>query len=167
MVKTWFTRLVLLALLLAAGVWLWHVFFPSPERVIRERLDKLAQAASIVANEPPLAQVMNAEKLVSFFTADAQISVETPGHSVGTLNGKDDLRQAALGARKALAWLTVEFVGINLSLSPDKTMATADLTAKAQFPAEKGFEVQELKFYWKKVEGDWLVSRVETVRPLR
>ena len=31
-------RLILLAALIALGVWLWFVLFPSPEKIIRQRL---------------------------------------------------------------------------------------------------------------------------------
>jgi hypothetical protein len=44
-------RLVLAAALLAFGVWLWFVLFPSPEKVIRKRLTGLAHTASFSSNE--------------------------------------------------------------------------------------------------------------------
>ena len=33
--KEWFTRIILLAALVALGYWGWSQFFPSPEKVIR------------------------------------------------------------------------------------------------------------------------------------
>ena len=39
-------RFFLLAALAALGVWLWFVLFPSPEKIIRARLTKLARTAS-------------------------------------------------------------------------------------------------------------------------
>jgi hypothetical protein len=44
-------RLVLAVALLAFGVWLWFVLFPSPEKVIRKRLTGLAHTASFSSNE--------------------------------------------------------------------------------------------------------------------
>ena len=42
-------RIVLLAALAALGVWLWTMLFPSPEKIIRQRLDAVAQRASFAA----------------------------------------------------------------------------------------------------------------------
>jgi hypothetical protein len=60
----------------------------------------------------------------------------------------------------------VEFVDVNIEISPDKKSATVNLTAKARVPGEKDWVPQELKFLLQKIEGDWLISRVETVRTL-
>ena len=48
-------RLILLAVVAAAGVWLWTVLFPGPEKVIRRRLAEIARLASFNASESPLA----------------------------------------------------------------------------------------------------------------
>ena len=47
-------RLVLLAALVALGVWLWTVLFPSPEKVIHKRLIGLANVVSFSPNEGDL-----------------------------------------------------------------------------------------------------------------
>ena len=39
-------RLVLLAALIAAGVWLWTILFPTSEEIVRKRLAKVAAEAS-------------------------------------------------------------------------------------------------------------------------
>jgi hypothetical protein len=44
--------------------------------------------------------------------------------------------------------------------------AVANLTGRGKIPGEKDFLVQELKFTLKKVESDWLISRIETVKTL-
>ena len=39
--KEWSIRAILVAALIALGIWSWGVFFPSPEKVIRKRLGSL------------------------------------------------------------------------------------------------------------------------------
>jgi hypothetical protein len=41
-----FLRLVLIAVVVGAGVWLWIVLFPGPEKIIRQRLAEIARLAS-------------------------------------------------------------------------------------------------------------------------
>ena len=106
--RTWSLRLILLAVVIALGVWGWRTFFPSPEKIIRKRLGELAKAASFVPNEGPLAKAWNASLLADFFTPDVQVRVEVPG-SWHTISGRDDLLRAALGVRSTLSALTIEF----------------------------------------------------------
>ncbi len=165
--KNWLIRLGLLAALIAAGIWGWHFFFPGPERVIRKQLNELARAASIAPNEAPLARLSNAQRLTTFFSGDVQIFVDVPGYSAHTFSGRDELLQAAIGARNILNALKVEFPDIKIVLGPDKTAAIANLTARADVPGSKNVEVQELKLELHRIDGHWLVTRVETVRTLR
>jgi len=165
--KRWFARVTWLAVLAAAVVLGWRYFFPNPERVIRQELGQLARAASIVPNEAPLTKLAKAQKVISFFANDAQISVDVPGRSVLTFSGQEDLRQAALGARSMLNSLKVDFFDIVVTVAPDKLTAVADLTATASLPGEKIPEVQELEVHFKKIDHDWLIQRVDFVKTLR
>jgi len=165
--KTWVARLLVLGVLAALVFWMWVLIFPSPERVIGKRLTELAKIASITPNEAPLVKLANTQKLSSFFTTDAEISVEVPGRSVQVVNGRDEILQAAMGVRSMLNNLKVEFVDIIVVLAATKTSAVAHLTATANMPGEKIPEVQELEISFKKTEHDWLINHVETVKTLR
>ena len=59
-------RLVLAAALVALGVWLWTVLFPSPEKVIRKRLTELARTVSFSPNEGNLVRLAGAQNLAAF-----------------------------------------------------------------------------------------------------
>jgi len=166
-VSRWLKRLLALAVLVLAGVWGWHVLFPSPEKVIRHRLGELAQTVTILPNTAPAAKLYNAQKLASFFTADVQVRVDVPGQSLHSLHGRQELADAATAAGAMVSSLTVELFGITVVLDPDRQGATTDFTAKANVPGESVPQVQELKAHFKKDGADWLIDRVETVRPLR
>jgi hypothetical protein len=60
----------------------------------------------------------------------------------------------------------VKFLDLNVTLSPDKTEAVVHLTGEARVPNERDLFVQELKFQLRRIEGKWLIVRVETVRTL-
>jgi hypothetical protein len=164
--KKWSLRIFLLAVLVGLGLWGWRAWFPGPEAVIRKRLTELARTASFSANEGALAKLANAQSLTAFCTPDVEITVDIPGHSTQTINGHDELLSAVAGARSAVHGLNVEFFDILVTVAPDQNSAEANLTAKGKVSGEKDFYVQELKFLLKKVEGQWLIFRVETVRTL-
>ena len=160
----WLVRVLLVVLLITAGWLCWREFFPGPERVIRKRLLELAKVASFGPNESPLAQVANAANLTSFFTENVEITIDLRGYPRQTFNGRDTLLVAARGARFRLGSLQVEFVDIQVAVDPGKISANVTLTAKGKVGGD--LQVQELKLVLKKVDGDWLISNVETVKTL-
>ena len=159
-------RLLLLAAVTALAFWLWTLFFPSPETVIRKRIDKVARLVSFGPREGNIARAANVLQLTGYFATNIEITVDTPAQSKQTLSGRDELTQAALAVRNVLAGLSVEFLDQTITLSPDKLEATVSLTGKARVPGDRDLLVQELKFYLQKINGDWLIVRIETVRTL-
>ena len=149
------------------GFWAWHLFFPGPEQIIRKQLEQLARVASIGPNESQLGRAANAQKLTTFFTTDAELVVDVPGRLQHAFGGRDEIRDAALGAGATLRSLLVEFFDMVITLSPDKQTAVVQLTAKATMPGENIPEVQRIKAEFKIVNGEWLINRAETVKALR
>jgi hypothetical protein len=160
-------RLGLLVALLVLAFLVWRVFFPSPERIIRKNLNSVARLVSFAPNEGALAKLSNTQKLTGFCTGDVEVAIDVPGRVRQTLNGRDELMQAIMGARSTLSAMKVEFLDIGVTMGDDKESAVARLTAKADLPGEKIPEVQELKIIFQKVGRDWLIHRAETVKTLR
>ena len=161
----WLSRLLVAGVLVALGVWGWHIFFPSPETLIRKRLGELAKVASFSSNEGLIAKAWNASILGEFFTPDVQVTVEVPG-TQHTLSGREDLLQAAMGARNAVGSLTIEFPDINVVVAPDKNSAVVNLTAKGKVPGQRDFYMQELRMRMIKIKRNWLIDQVQTVKTL-
>lgn len=161
-----FLRLCLLVAIAGLAYWLWTIFFPNPEAVIRKRLDKVAKLVSFGSNEGNIARAANVMQLTGYFATNIQIVVDTPAQSQQTLSGRDELTQAALAARNVLKGLDVEFVDQTVTLATDKLSATVSMTGKAHVPGDRDLMVQEMKFHLQKIEGEWLIDRVETVRTL-
>ncbi len=157
-------RLVLLAALIAAGVWLWTILFPSPEQIVRKRLVQAASEASFDSGENPLIIAARSENLAGRFGTNVEININVPEFGQQEFVGRDEITQAAAGARMELSSLKVEFPDVSVTVAPDKLSAVADVAVKVQAAGEKDFNVQEMKFTFQKIGGDWLITRVETVR---
>lgn len=157
-------RLILVAGIAALAFWGWHLWSPAPEAAIRNRLAELARAACVPVNEAPLAGVINAQQLADFFTADAQVTLDVPGHSRVTFGDREELLKAAIHGRSLVSGLKVDFLDIQVTVASDQHSATSHLTARAKIPGDGGFYVQELRLTLKKARNQWLVTRVEAVK---
>jgi len=160
------SRLVLLAVVIVAGVWLWTILFPSPEKIVRKRLVQAAAEASFKSGENPLVSAARAETLAGFFSTNVEININVLEFGRHNFVGRTEIMQAAAGARTELSSLKVEFPDMSIKVSPDKLSAVADVTMKVQAAGQKDFNVQEMKLTFQKIGNDWLITRVETVRTL-
>ena len=154
MVKQWLFRIVLVVALAVLAFWAWHLLFPGPEQLIRKQLMQLSRMAS-------------AQKLTTFFTPDTELVVDVPGRLERTFTGREEVLEAAAGVRTMLHSLMVEFFDLVITVAPDKQTAVVQLTAKATMPGESVPEVQRVKAEFKHSNGEWLISRAETVKALR
>ena len=162
----WVTRLVALVVVIGLGIWAWTYFFPSPEKAIRKRLTEVAETASFSANEGAVAKFQNAQKLMSFCTADVEVGIDAYGQHI-TCTGKEELQQAVMYARTQLfGSLSLQFVDPVVTLAPNKRTAFVNLTAKGRVPNDKDMLVQECKFTLQKSGRSWLIRKVETVKTL-
>lgn len=155
--------LLTVGLLLFAGYrWL----NPGPEKVIRNRLLELAAAASFQSSATPLSNLANAQMIASFCSQNVEITVDLPGRQAGTVTGRDEVMQGLLASRQAVGSLSVDFYDITVHLSPDGDSATANLTVRARTTGDRDDYIQELRFTFQKTEGDWFITRIQTVKTL-
>jgi hypothetical protein len=159
-------RLILLAIVIVAGAWLWTVLFPGPEKIVRKRLAQAASGASFKSGENLLFTAARAETFADLFSTNVEVNIDLPEHGRHSLVGREEIMQAAAGARSEVKSLKVEFPDMNITVSPDKLSAVADVTLQVRAAGEKELFVQEVKFTFQKIGGDWLITRVETVRTL-
>lgn len=158
-------RLLVLAALIALG-WLgWRLFFPGPARVIRSRLNGLARTASFEKSDGIVPKGFKMERIPDYFTPDVVVNLEARGLPHRSFSGRQDLQEAVGLAMQAYHGVKVEFLDIVVTVGPDQQTATADLTARVTIADEKDFYVAELNFLLKKVQGAWLIYRVESVGP--
>lgn len=159
-------RLVWLAVAAALGVWLWTMLFPNPQKIIRQRLEAVAQRVSFTTAENKLTSLANAEGLAAYFSTNAEIKVEVPGRDQFIVSGRNQIIQAALTTRSMVSSLRVRFLDISVTVAPNRQSATVDLTVDANISDQQDAVVQETKITFRKIDGEWLITRIETVRTL-
>jgi ketosteroid isomerase-like protein len=152
-------------LLVAAGLWVWRTFFPSPEAVIHQRLEKLARNASFSAGEGTVARAISAQRVPGFFAPQVDVILDFPGRPKHTFADRERVAEAAMASRQGMG-LSVKFPDINVVVNGDRKSATADVTLQARLAEDKEDIIQELQITFQKTNDDWLITRVQSVRPL-
>jgi hypothetical protein len=162
------SRVVLVAVLVVgAGVWLWGVFFPNPEKVIRARLKEIESLVSFPANQKPLTSLTEVQRLCSFVSPDVEVRVEVPGAGRGIAHGRQEVREGMLSFRSTVNGAKVEFPDISVNVASDRQSAEALLTVRAHLPSEPDGAILEMKLAFQKLDGNWLIMRAETMKTLR
>jgi hypothetical protein len=159
-------RVIFLVVLCALGVWLWMVLFPAPDKIVRRQLAKLAGDVSFSQNENNLVKIADAQSVADFFSSNVVVNLDMPEHEEQTIAGRDQITQAALLSRQQATDLDVKFPDINVTVAADKLSATADVTVQATVSGQANAIIQEVKFTFVKIDGKWLISKVETVKTL-
>jgi hypothetical protein len=106
------------------------------------------------------------QELANCFDSNIEITVNWRGGSQHTLAGRDGIIETAKLAHGHFKFLKIEFLDMNVVLAPDKESATVNLTAKITSSDESDFQAQEFKITLKKINGEWLILKVENVRTL-
>ena len=160
----WLARAFLLACLIALGIWAWTILFPSPEKIIRKRLAKLEQLASVSARESPFTQAVISKRLGNFFSGDIEVAVDAEGGEVYTFHGRPEFMQAVTLARAYANGLEVQIIDPRVTVAPDRQSAVVELGVLAKVGAEKNIDFRALRLTFQKIEGDWLITRAETIK---
>jgi len=161
------SRLVLLAALGGLGFWLWTVLFPNPEKVVLGRISQLAAVATIRPGDGAITRAAKVSKLISFFSADAVISYDVAGLGARSLSGRDEIREIAAGGFANVKSLAVRFQDATARVGADPQSATVACTMRVSAGDDKDFGIQELRIQFQKIDGDWLMTRLETVKTLQ
>jgi hypothetical protein len=161
-------RLVLIAFALAALWFGWRWLFPSDEVQIHRVLDRIARAAgSGAAGEGEVARIARSVSIRS--ALDPEITVD-PGPPFHPTSGRDVLIGTVARLNNTMKDLEVRFADVQISVDPSRTSAKVYTTAEALFrdaSGDRGVEARELDLTFRRLEGDWVVSRVAPVPTLR
>ena len=160
-------RVIVLAAVVALGCWLWTILFPSPEKIVLKKVSALAEMATFSADASTLTRAGKASGVVGLFASDAEIVLDIASVVTRTLSGRDEIREVALGGFATLPSLQVKFLDATAKISADKKSATVSCTAELKAGNQKDFGVQELRFRFRLIENNWLITRLETVKTLQ
>ncbi len=161
------SKLILLILIAGAAVWGWIAMHPSPEKQVRKQLQALARTASYGSGQGLIGKVADAEKLVGYFASNVNVNIDVPGHHESRFAGRDEIQQASLAVRNTVRSMSISFPDITVIVNADNASAVADATLEAKIAGESDLIVQEVKFHFRKVESDWLIDKIETVKTLQ
>jgi hypothetical protein len=162
-----FRRVLLVAAVIGVACWVWTVWFASPRQIIKNRLGEVARLASFAPNEGNFSRLAKIQKLGLLLAEDVQVMVDIPGYESHTFNRRDELMQVLAGSSRLINGVKVQFIDLNIEVNPGKDSALVDLTLEAKITGETDLQAQELNFTLKKVKGDWLITRIETVKTLK
>ena len=157
---------LILGLILLLGVGIWFMI-PDEEAIVRRTLTRLAATVSFPLNESPLLRLANASRLRDFLEAGVEVQFEYERVGTRIVQGRAEVVQFATVARETLKQARFQLLDITVKIDPEGTAATAYMTLLADVSGEKNAISQELKVTLKKIEGKWLVARVETLRTLQ
>lgn len=149
------------------GIWLWLGLFPSPEQAVRKQVAALAATATLRPDDGAITRAGKVSSLIGFFATNADISYDLPGVGAGALAGRDEIREAAVGGFTHATALNVEFLDATVRVGADRQSAVVSCTARVSAGDSRDFGIQEMRFQFQKVDRDWLITRVETVKTLR
>jgi hypothetical protein len=159
-------RGVMLLLLVALGTaayWFW----PSEERRVRTRLEALAEAVSVPADEGDLARFARAQRFRGWLREDVRLEFERAEWPPVT--GRDAV--AALVARRwpqAPGGLRVELQDLVIGVSGDRNSADARFTVRlvSLRPDEEPttLDGRMVSVTLAKSDGEWLVASARVLR---
>lgn len=157
---------IALMLAIAALVTALVRLMPTEEDRLRAVVLKARNALSS-ENRPggPLDALARIGELGSCLTRDVVVQVDVFGLGSGSLNGVDEVRAAA-------AALPQQFPGLRIQLDEVKVTVDDPVTGRGSFVATttsdggKTSGAQEFNLRFRKSEGRWYISRIETVRTL-
>lgn len=156
--------IVLVVGLVVASWLVWRWLFPSDETAIRRLVNTAVAQASWAEQDGNINRLVASERLAALCTPDVVVLMEARGVHSRRLQGREELRQAVLAARAEVAWLGLSVDGVEVSISDSGTAATVLLAATVRMDRLSEPLLQDYKLALSKLEGDWLLSRVEPVR---
>jgi hypothetical protein len=163
----WLWRSLAILVVLAGGFWLWQALNPSPQKIIRARLQQLAREFTFSPSESDLARLGKISRLPGYCAEEVEVQIAFRDHAEQRTFTREMILAAATGLRHEVAnGLKVEFLDQQVALDGNAN-AVVELTMKVTTPGDNQFNVQEMKFALSKTNDQWLIYRVETVRTLK
>ena len=145
-------------ILLAAGVHAYY-WWRGEERVIRARLDGLAQSLSSPAGGGDLAMLGRVAQVRSYFAPDVRVRFGTD-----EIVSRDALL-AVVSRTPPRNGFSLELVDVTVTLGESGTSArvylTAKITGRNASTGEPTIDAREANIVMTKLDGDWVIASVE------
>ena len=158
--------LITIVAVAAIGFGIYYWLFPPPEKVIRKRMTKLAEAVS-ARPQGNISTMANVNRIGSFFHPNVSITVEGFGQNLGSVQGRAELQQTALAARQRLSAISLEFYNVDILVAPSKTNATVSATAIVKINDDANAQVQEINLEFEKYDREWMIRTATPSKTLK
>ncbi|HNQ73074.1 MAG TPA: hypothetical protein PKN95_05665 [Verrucomicrobiota bacterium] len=161
------SRTLAVLTLLGGAVWLWLHFYPSPETAIRRQLQRLGATATFAGRESLLARGLAAQKFGDFFAPQVHLQLE-PRNLLDEEVTRQDLIELMVRIRSlpGVQAFKVRLLDPVVTLAADREHARVEVTVNAESSGERHRFVQELELGMARIEGEWRITTVATVRVL-
>jgi hypothetical protein len=162
-----FKKIIIIAVIVAIGVWAVAYFFPSEEKKIKKQFRLLAEWVSKEPSENTLTTVYKIKHIGTLF--DTTCEFQVPVYSFSGNYTPDEISGFAAQGRLASSQLCLKFYDLNITF-PEKGSAKVALTARLTGRLSVGDyidETHEVESVLKKVEKKWLFSKVEVIEVLK
>ena len=159
------SRFIAAALLVAAAVLGWWWLFPSEESRIRQRLDALVDDTNEAGGD--VAGLASAARVSTYFTED--VTIEPPG-GAQPLQGRQIILSIASRLKTATGTTTAAVRDVDVSVAPEKTSATVNLTAvvtRNEGTPDATVDAHSFALTLRKVNDTWLIAHVRSVETER
>lgn len=161
-------RAIVLGLaLLLGGLWAYRQLFPPDEVRIRRTLVKTAAAASIHPQESVIEKLRSINSILDACTTEIEVVVDVPELRSHSIRGREELREVLAAARGTGESVAIELMDIGVKVNQDRTSAVAQFIARARLSGAEDELVQEFRVLMNRVEGEWKIHRVESLRSLQ
>ena len=160
----WAVRLVIIAGLAAAGYWAWGVMFPNPRAVVWHRLEKLAELASFSAGEGQITKLAAVQKMGGYFSDQVVVNVHMTGEETHEFYNREELVQAIQAGRMSVNSVLAKFKSPKIEITPGNQEAIIGVALTVDINGEKDSVAEDLKIEMKKIDGDWVITHVESVQ---
>jgi len=144
----------------------WRYLFPPPERLIEKKLRALAE---IVSQNPEgnISRVANVNRIGNFFHPNVTINLEGFGREAASIQSRGELEQNAMGIRQNNFRIKVIFSNLHIAVDPERTNATALVTAEVTLNDQKEPIVQDIRLVFEKLDRTWLIRSATPAKALK
>ncbi len=162
-----FKKIIIIAVIVAVGVWAVAYFFPSEEKKIKKQFRLLAEWVSKDPGENTLTTVYKLRHIGTLFDTTCEFKV--PVYSFSGNYTPDEISGYAAQGRLASSHLYLKFYDLDITFLEEggaKVTFTARLTGKLNV-GDSIDETHEVESVLRKVEKKWLFSKVEVIEVLK
>jgi hypothetical protein len=160
-------HVVIAALLLAAGIIVFFVFFQSEEAKVKRQFKRIAEKVEKTPEESVVVSATKANRIGEAFTKTC--TVHAPVYSFSRDIPSDELTTLILSMRSQYSEISVKLYDFVIDF-PEKGSAHVGLTANMEGKLTTGeptADLHEFKCKLEKIEDVWLIKEAEMVQVLK